>query len=126
MSNPVDLRTIVTACSGVLLGAFLFWLVGAYLSYADLKDQRAHEQRARISLEALALKEAEIERVCEMVAVRPPGANYFAVEYRAKPGVSREEGFRVCGNSAFSNSPRVWAVSAPSTALGRNATAKAP
>ena len=85
MSNPVDLRTIVTACSGVLLGAFLFWLVGAYLSYADLKDQRAHEQRARISLEALALKEAELRALTESSEARHVKPEASALALAATP-----------------------------------------
>lgn len=89
--------------------------------YSSYKARKYQENQRRVELARQAERErsqAERERVCDRVTVRI--SNYIALEYRAKPGVSRTEGYRVCGKSAFNQGSRVWYVSEPSIALGGN------
>jgi len=89
-----------------------------YSDYSQAKAERAEEAR-RIA------QEQDIERNCEWVAVRL-NEMVISAERRAKPGVSHEQGLKICGKNAFNQGGEVWVVSKPGLALGSGAVAVAP
>lgn len=123
MSNMNTEKMFYSVALGLLVGWALaqpvIALKNAYLDYSQARAERAEEAR-RIA------REQEIERTCEWVDVaggNPNGLSWIGVELRAKPGVSREQGFKICGKTAFNRGREVYVVSKQSTAMGRNARA---
>lgn len=80
------------------------------------KETRKHEPEPK-EVE----RQANIEKYCDLVEVS--GGNWLGVERRAKPGVTREVGLKVCGQNAFNTGGEISVASTQSFALGSGSRA---
>lgn len=108
----------------VLFGLMVMFAVPISIGYEDYTAARS--ERAVEAEEARRIvQEQEIERNCEWVAFRR-NEMMISVELRAKPGVSREQGLKICGEKAFNEGVKVFFDDRHGTAVGVGAVAVAP
>lgn len=119
------MRMIITL-SGVALCTSLIVLFQIYhLPEAkQYRQKQAEIEQHRLRERDTMVLKAERELACREVGVFD--GQFFTIEYRARTGVSTQEGIRQCGPSAFNSGKEAYMTSpsgSASIALGKDAVA---